>query len=237
MKNSIKTALKIALPIAAFAGIAYSSVSHAGNFGTRDTLHVTLAQRKLALEAPQGMCFLDPSTSAQQSAIYSIISGFSERRGDQVMIAAFTSCDDLGNLQAWQEGVPTAGAITWLNPSVGETTSMTRQDYLDMREASFPEYARTTSFVGIPDKQVHRTKDSVSLASVMNQPHEHPPRKSTNVIATTTLRNIPVEIVLHYAGDDVPSISEAYPLMDKLVEQNVILNEGQAAPTKTASGK
>ena len=191
----------------------------------RRTLFVEVAERKLRLEAPKKMCFIDRTASLTQEKIYNLLSAMAEKRRDQVLLAVFMNCTGISSPDDWSDGMPDAGFITWLNPSIGETTPMNRQDYLDMREASFPQYAKTREAGLTPDKAVHRNADNVSLGMTVGE-QEHGLRdNSITVISTTVLQHMPVEITLHYAGDTPPKLKDVYAMMDKLMAQQIALNE------------
>jgi hypothetical protein len=196
----------------------------------RRTLFVEIGQKKLRLEAPKKMCFLD-RTSPLQEKIFLLLSTAVEKRHDQVLLGVFMACDGIMSPEDWLNGMPDAGFVTWLNPSIGETTPMNRQDYLDMREASFPQYAKSRALGLALDKAVHRNAYNVSLGVSDEQPAVDGIRhKSTNVLSTTILRHIPVEVTLHYTGDIYAGkapleFPEAYAAMDKLMAQQISLNE------------
>ncbi len=109
------------------------------------------------------MCFLDRTSTMQQS-IYLLLSAGVERNHDQVLLGVFMACDSIMSPDGWMDGMPNSGFVTWMNPSVGENTAMSRQDYLDMREASFPQYTKSRVLGSAPDKTVHRNPYNVSLA-------------------------------------------------------------------------
>ena len=108
---------------------------------------------------------------------------------------------------------------------------MSRADYLDMREASFPKYAKGRDIGSKPDKAVHRNEKDVSLAFTDEDPGQSGMKqKSTSIVAATLLKHIPVEITLHLTGDaatnkEAPEFPEAYATMDKLIAQQITLNE------------
>jgi hypothetical protein len=196
----------------------------------RRTLFVKAGTEKLALEAPVGMCFVD-RTSPIQEATYDVLSGIVERNGDQSVLGVFMGCDQVGDSSAWENGMPTFGFVTWLNPFIGRTIKMSRGDYLDMREAFFHDYAKMKAgFAMAADGKVHRNADNVSLHLTGNEGLAGMQRKGAIVIATTTVKHVPLEFTLHYAaqGDlgqvPPPPASELYALMDKLVAQQIALN-------------
>ena len=199
-------------------------------YDTRRTLFVEVAQRKLRLEAPLKMCFLD-RTVPMQEGIYLLLSSLTERRGDQVLLGVFMQCDNITSPSGWLNGMPDAGFVTWMNPSIGETSTMSRADYLDMREASFPKYAKGRDIGAKPDKAVHRNENAVALAFTDDAPGQDGTKQnSTSIIATTLLRHIPVEITLHLTGNadtnkEAPKFPEAYATMDELIAQQITLNE------------
>ena len=197
---------------------------------TRRTLFVEVAQRKLRLEAPVKMCFLD-RTSPVQQGVYLTLSSLVERHGDQVLLGVFMQCDNITSPQSWQDGMPNVGFITWMNPAIGETSTMSRADYLDMREASFPKYAKGRDIGSKPDKAVHRNEKDVSLAFTDEGPgQDGTKKKSTSIVAATLIKHIPIEITLHLTGDaaankEAPKFPEAYAMIDELIAQQITLNE------------
>ncbi len=195
---------------------------------SRRTLFVEIARKKLTLEAPLGMCFIDRTIPVQETA-YNMMASEAERNDDQVMLAAFMACSGLNDPDSWSNGLPDSGYITWLNPAVGRTTPMSRQDYLDMREAHFKHYAENRALSLTPDKKLHRTADNVSLGLTGKEGDVGLSRQGTMVISTTTVGHVPLEITLHYVTDDFeavpPTIEELYAEMDKLVAQQIALNE------------
>jgi hypothetical protein len=192
----------------------------------RRTLFVPVAQRMLVLEAPLQMCFLD-KTSYLQALLYENFSAEIEKKGGQVLLAVFMDCNDMANGRGWSDPdglLPNVGLVTWMNPSIGDLTSMSRQDYLDMREASFLQYAQGSAGDLLLDKTVRRTENGVSVGMSGEIKGHVPKVKTTGIIATTVLRQVPIEVTLRYTGSAPPALDRLYPLMDKFMEQQVALN-------------
>ena len=177
----------------------------------RSTLFVPVGQRTLILEAPLGMCF-------QSDQIQRVSSR-------QVELATFIDC---GRYEGDDEMPPVTGTISWMNPAIGETTAMSRPEYLDMREPSFRQYtegsAAYDSNLKMDDKP-RRSKNGISLGLAGEIHTDYDKLKGTTVIATTTIRHIPVEIIIRYAGERAPSLERAYSLIDKFMAQQITLNE------------
>ena len=195
------------------------------NYKARRTLFVEVGQEKLRLEAPEKMCFVDRTASPMQEKIYIKVSALAEKLRDQVLMAVFMNCNGFTSPDDWTNGMPDAGFFTWMNPAIGPVTTMSRQDYLDMREVSFPQYVKNRETDSRLDKAVHRNGDNVSLGLTRGGQKGDMEDRSTTVLSTTTVRNVPIEATLHYAGDMPPSTKEVYPIMDKLMEQQIALNE------------
>jgi hypothetical protein len=152
-----------------------------------------------------------------------------ERNRDQVMLGAFMACNQVNDPDVWNDGLPGFGYVTWMNPAIGVRTPMSRQDYLDMREAYFPQYVKSRAAVLTPEKKVHRNSDNVSLGLSGKEGDPALHRSGTVIVSTTTLDHIPIEITLHYAGGGygMPPLiqpAELYPVMDKLMAQQIALN-------------
>ena len=196
---------------------------------SRRTLFVPVGQKTLKLETPQNMCFLD-QTSKKEGLIHQTFSNLIQKTGEQVLLAVFADCNSLANYGgkvSLSEILFNTGVVTWLNPSIGESTSMSRHDYLDMREASFRQYAeKGAGGLGIQlDEHTHRTESNVSLGMTGMVKMQFEEKKSSSVLATTTIRHIPIEVVLRYTRKDPPSIESLYSMMDKFMAQQIALNE------------
>lgn len=183
------------------------------------TLSLTVGETNLQFAPPEKMCFLD-RTAAAQNSVYLMLSGAVEKNRDEMVLAVFMPCDNVSAMDT-PDGQTDLGFIAW-NAQTGDSTRLNRQDYLDMREASFPQYARSRDLGSRPDKTVHRTPYDVALGFI----DEEEGRKSIVVIATTTLRHVPVEITVRYANNaKVGTFQQAYAGMDKIIEQQIKLNE------------
>jgi hypothetical protein len=183
------------------------------------TLSLTVGETNLQFAPPEKMCFLD-RTAVAQNSVYLMLSGAVEKNQDEMVLAVFMPCDNVSALDT-PDGQTDLGFIAW-NAQAGDSTRLNRQDYLDMREASFPQYAKSRNLGTASDKAVHRTPYDVALALT----DEEGGRKSIVVIATTTLRHVPVEITVRYANNEkVSNFQQAYAEMDKIIEEQIKLNE------------
>jgi len=183
------------------------------------TLSLTVGETNLQFAPPEKMCFLD-RTAVAQNSVYLMLSGAVEKNQDEMVLAVFMPCDNVSAMDT-PDGQTDLGFIAW-NAQTGDSTRLNRQDYLDMREASFPAYARSRNLGSAVDKAVHRTPYDVALALT----DEENGRKSIVVIATTTLRHVPVEITVRYADNEkMNNFQQAYAEMDKIIEQQIKLNE------------
>lgn len=210
--------------LAAVFAVTASDPSPAAAAGRRTTLFVVVGHKKLAFEAPVGMCFLDPG-SRLQGMIYDSLRAGVEGDGQQIMLGAFMDCGNISSPDAWTEGMPDTGVIAWLNPAVGETTPMSRADYLDMREATFLSHARTLAGGMTVDKKLHRTENNVAVgmsSAAKNPPPEH---RGTNILVTTVLNHVPIEVTFHYNGNPAPAAAAFYGKIDTFVAQQIALNE------------
>lgn len=192
----------------------------------RRTLFVPVGQKTLVMEAPRDMCFLD-RTSRDEGRLYTVFSEMVRRKGGQQLLAVFMPCNDTVNAQSLsmsESGLPGVGMVTWMNPSIGDATALSRQDYLDMREASFLQYVENNADGMTVDKAVRRTADGVSLGMTGEKGASSQKIKSTAILATTALRQVPIEVSLHYTGAAPPPLEQIYPLMDKFMQQQVTLN-------------
>jgi hypothetical protein len=227
MKHMKKILTAVSLAVLAAGFWAHASKAQ-GMFDPRRTLFAVVQQHKLALEAPVGMCFLD-QTDPRQAMSYAVLASMAERNNDQVLLGAFMACDAVNDPGVWNEGLPGFGLVTWLNPSIGPRTAMSRQDYLDMRESYFMQYVKARAVTLTPDKKVHRNGDNVSLGLTGREGDPVLRRSGTVIVSTTTLDHIPVEVTLHYSGGGygaapLPLPAELYPVMDKLMAQQIALN-------------
>lgn len=211
---------------AVLAGFSLTAVADANPLDFRRTLFVPVAQKMLVLEAPLEMCFLD-QTSYVQGLLFKTFSDEFKKKGDQVLLAAFMDCIDVVNASgsANADGVlPNVGLVTWMNPAIGDFTPMALQDYLDMREASFLQYAENSADGLHLDKTVRRTENGVSVGMDGEFQGEYQKIKKTAIIATTVLRHVPIEVSFRYSGSEPPALDKLYPLVDKFLAQQLVLN-------------
>jgi hypothetical protein len=185
------------------------------------TLAVQAGGKKLMLAAPAGMCFIDPTGSALQRSLYATLGApVAQDRGQQ-LLAVFIDCANISDPSTWIDGAPAYGFISWLNPSVGATVNMSRQDYLDMREASLAEYAAARAGTFTPAVVPHRTAHNASIGLMGMEGVPGLEHKAVVIIATTLLRQVPIEMTVHSSA----SMGEAYAAMDKAMEKEIQFNE------------
>lgn len=225
-KLTIVLSLFVIIAIVTFSAMSFAAKKP---IDFRRTLFVPVGQKTLMLEVPHGMCFLD-QTSRSEGLIHKTFSDLIQKKGEQVLLAVFADCNSLANYGgtvSTSEILFNTGIVTWMNPSIGETTSMSRHDYLDMREASFRQYAENgAGGLGIIlDENTHRTESNVSLGMTGEVAMQMGKVDSTGILATTTIRRIPIEVMIRYTRKDPPSIESLYPMMDKFMAQQIALNE------------
>jgi hypothetical protein len=195
----------------------------------RRTLIASAGQKKLALEAPMGMCFLD-RTNFYEAAIFAGFRRVVERNDDQVLLAVFADCNDLASMKgsSGTHDIPlNAGIISWMNPSVGETTELSREEYLDMREASFRQYVENLPPARYAhlDAQPRRTENSVAMGFSRSIKIESGDALSDAVVATSSLRHIPIEVTIRSTGTSPLPLAQMHEQMDKFMAQQIALNE------------
>lgn len=224
-KNLIKLSAGVIIIGSLMLGLHAQAAKKATDF--RRTLVVPVGQIKLLLEAPRGMCFIDQS-SARENTLYRDVAEMVTKKSDQVLLAIFSACDSLANLgNSFVVKNPTlnVGTVSWLNPSIGERTGLSRQDYLDMREASFHQYVGNSANGLHLDTAVHRTDKNVSLGMTGELDIKFEKFKTAAVLTTTSIRQVPIEVMIRYTGDKLTSLDNIYPLMDKFIAQQIALNE------------
>lgn len=184
------------------------------------TLSLAVGETNLQFAPPDTMCFLD-RTAAAQNSVYSMLSSAVERNNDEMVLAVFMPCSNVSVLDTPDGSGVDIGFIAW-NAQTGDHTRLNRQDYLDMREASFPSYTKTRGLGTTLDRKVHRTHNDVALA--LSDVEDG--KKSIVVMATTTLRHVPVEITLRYADNSkINTFALAYAEMDRIIDQQIKLND------------
>ncbi|MBI3440844.1 MAG: hypothetical protein HY052_03405 [Proteobacteria bacterium] len=196
----------------------------------RRTLFVRAGQKTLVFEAPQRMCFLD-KTQPFESALYNAFQGQVQKNNDRVLLAVFSDCDAIASLggASGTNNIPlNSGTISWLAQSVGETTPLDRGDYLDMRGSSLPQYLKNSPVYSSQlklDETTHRTPENVSLGMSGEMRTSYEKQHGIVVIATTTLRHMPIETMIRFTGKNAATLEKTYQLMDKFMMQQIALNE------------
>lgn len=106
----------------------------------RRTLFAPVGQKTLILEAPLGMCFMDQTFYQERGITEDVQDIFDETNGGR-LVGIFAPCMDIAAFDAGS-GNPlnVSGIVTWLNPEIGEETTLERPDYLDMQETKFRDY-------------------------------------------------------------------------------------------------
>lgn len=254
MRNFILaiTAAAALSTVAAISTVALATTVKPEDY--RRTLFAPVGQDMLVLEAPKGMCFLDPSKYSEGS-IFRLMAAVESKKGLGVLLGVFSPCTDIANIGNGPHGekVLSAGSIVWLNPSVGERTPMEKSDYLDMREPTWKAdvQKQITQMEGMEkdfrkmsegeaviasmpggledytfEDNVRRTQDGVSIGYTHDIGSGYEKTRTISVVATTSLRHYPVEIALRLnATDDGYEMEDAHALMDKIVAQQSALND------------
>jgi hypothetical protein len=224
--STLFSTLGLVMGLTAGADISYAGTA----IEYRRTLFVPIGQRTLVLEAPLEMCFLDP-TEGMEEKIYNRYKRMAEATHQQILIGVFANCLDVSRMKTGTSpnDIALSGSVTWLNPAVGEATSLERPDYLDMREATFKEYAekifvKTENSRTTLDKQLHRDAYGVSLGYVIDTTIDYEKRKYAGVFATTSVKHIPIEInIVSTKTKGMPEV-DLQRLIDKMLQQQIALN-------------
>lgn len=190
---------------------------------TRRTLHLSMGQTNVILEAPKDMCFLDDSVEAQ-SKFLTYLRQTEAKKGKGVVMAAFTDCYDAKNISP--ESVPAdLGVIKWMNPAIGEKSGMKMEDYLDMRQSALEQEVKS----GMPDADVdpaHRENLFTSVTFTAQEKTDDGVKHLTGIVATTLVRDLPLDIeITHNAvGMAGKTKAQMLALTDKFVAQQAALN-------------
>lgn len=143
------------LPAALLALAGGAALAQGPVFDYRRTLHASLGQHSLVLEAPAGMCFLDEADYLQ-GLIAAHLKNTGLRGAQSKLIASFADCMQIAKVEkqyrdllAKVEAEPPVtdedppsiedhGSVYWVNPGTGaEQVAMPLDAYLDVRERSF----------------------------------------------------------------------------------------------------
>lgn len=207
------------------------------------TLFVPVGQQKIVLEAPDGTCFFDRSKGVDAKVMNDSVAKWTELK-QGTLLAVFAPCDDVANLPRTPSSI---GAITWLDQSVGDRTKSERADYLDLREPAFKDDQIIESEENIRWmlKQEAKEKDSIKskinvdfedtversdlgvrLGFVVSMDRGGDKRSSSGVVATTTIRHVPLEIQIeHDTTEKTHPIAEIHLEMEKFLAKQIALNE------------
>lgn len=200
----------------------------------RRSLFVPVGQKMLVMEAPKGMCFLDPSQYGERKA-YERLKDMAEKQGKDVFLGAFAPCLTVAGYGVsgnFDLDLLNAGTVTWLNPSVGEQTPLDRKEYLDGRAPSFRKSVETAfKAAAAPndkytfDETPRVSENGMSLGFTADIKMEDVLYKSAGVVATTSLRHIPIEVMIRYTQKERHDREKIQRLADKFLAQQIALNE------------
>ena len=92
----------------------------------RRTSYLAFGQKKIMLEAPLGMCFLD-ETNEEHAGPLAQIKALMQQQLRGVVMGIFSDCYKLGSIgtSPLAGGPEDIGAVVWMNPEIGESTGMT----------------------------------------------------------------------------------------------------------------
>lgn len=215
---SLITALLLVIPAAAGA-------KQRTPLDDRRTLFVPFGQKTLVFEAPTDMCFLD-STAGSQAKLLKFLREEEARKHKRQLMAVFADCMQIAGFTG---SMPRdAGMIFWMNPAVGETTALPTGDYLDMRESGLIPHVEET-LKEFSEKKVdvkpRRAGNLVSVAYDADVKFDFETLESVGIDAATVIRGIPVDFTIRHAEKTAPKRDALYAQMEKLVAQQIALNE------------
>lgn len=209
------------------------------------TLFAPVGQQKLALEAPDGMCFFDRSKGVE-GLIVTVLSASSFKSKDGALLAVFAPCEDIANFGPGRSPA-LFGTITWLNQTIGDRTPLERVDYIDMREAAYKDDLQADVAEYLADKEKEEAKDKSGIKTVINFDFEDAVERSdsgvrmgyvasrdrggekgstSGVVATTSIRHVPLEISINYDTTEKPhALAEIHLEMEKFLAKQIALNE------------
>jgi len=128
----------VALAMIACVSPALAKTPDALSF--RRTLFAPAGQRMLLLEAPLGMCFMDPSYY-EEGEIAEDAKDILEENGQGRLLGIFAPCMDIAAFDAGADdsALRVSGIVTWLNIDGEESTRLSRADYLGLQQEKFRE--------------------------------------------------------------------------------------------------
>ena len=207
------------------------------------TLFVPVGQQKIVLEAPNGTCFLDRSKGVDAKIMAENIAKWTEQKHG-TLLALFAPCDDVANLPREPKSI---GSVTWLDQSIGDRTPSERADYLDLREPTFKDDQIAESELEIQwlakeeakekdsiktkfnvdfEDAVERSDSGVRLGFVVSKDRGGDKTSSSGVVATTTLRHVPLQIQIdHDTTEKEHPIADIHLEMEKFLAKQIALNE------------
>lgn len=206
------------------------------------TLFVPVGQQKIVLEAPDGTCFLDRTKGLEAKSMDATIAKWTAlKRG--TLLAIFMPCDDLANSRKPKS----AGSVTWLDQTIGDRTPSERADYLDLQESTFKDDQITSADIELKARIKEEAKEKDSIKSKVNVDFEDTVERSdsgvrlgfvvsndyggdkssvSGVIATTTLRHVPLQIqIYHDTTEKAHPIADIHLEMEKFLAKQIALNE------------
>lgn len=202
-----------------------------GAMDYRRTLFAPFGQEMLHFEAPLGMCFLDATDPTEAGALNLLREELKEH-SKQTLVAAFADCMQIAAIGkgSTENDLGDIGLVTWLNDK-GEKAPLDAQSYLDLREATMPNFTRA-GLAGylrpVLDDKVRRDENGVSLAFTAETEISYQTFKTVGITSAALIRGFPVDFMItHTAKKPQRDKEELYKLMDKFLAQQAALNAVQ----------
>lgn len=202
---------------------------------TRHTMTISFGQKKIQLEAPRDMCFLDATDAGQGNVITQMrLNSWKGRK--HVVMALFADCKEVANMPLSKELVPLTaiGVVRWLNPDIGERSDLPLDDYLTIREVSFRSDIANdlTQFKKIElEKDVKRLDHSVAIGYVGRSEIESQRYNTIGVDATTLIQSVPLDISITKTASTMDKKkTDTKPLLDLMtsfIDQQIFLNKNK----------
>ncbi len=198
----------------------------------RRTLFVPVGQDMLILEAPRDMCFLD-ETRYEERQLFHLLKEETSHPGQEFALAFFAPCMDIAGAGQSSAPLPVTGTVSWLNPVIGPKTGMGRTAYLNTQETPFREYVwgklkqfeeKTDAQYSL-DRSVQRSNDGLSISYGGELKIEEQDYYREGIVATTTLKELPLAFSFVYTSQERPDTKTAQSLMNKFIAQQIALNE------------
>lgn len=199
----------------------------------RQTLTLSFGQKKVQMEAPKNMCFLDMTNAAQNSLIADLrLQSWKTRK--YVVMTVFADCREMANMGINKDMnmLSRIGIIRWMNPEIGPSNGLDLDAYLTMREVAFRSNIANdlTQFRSVTlDKEARRLDHAIAIGYLGKSEIESQPYNTVGVDATTSIKNIPVDITIMQTTSTLDKASTDtepfYDLMSEFVEQQIFLNK------------